>query len=244
MQFINLNKVVEMESDILDLLLISIDDQIECIDEDDGVKVSGNIAVGGKVKINNEEKNFSDNIELNMFLTMDEISERSSLNVSVNDFSYTIENNKLYLNISLKIEGLKEIETSFLSQEDMEDISEEEVEKEEKKVYIDIDVNVSDRGASDFIEELNDEVLIEDISKIEDEKFVEKEINKKSLLSYIFSNKKIKEEISWKLHCVKKESTYKEIADKYGVDEKKLISLNDNEKIEEGKLIFIPLNKI
>ena len=36
-------------------------------------------------------------------------------------------------------------------------------------------------------------------------------------------------------------TVYKEIADKYNVEENKLISLNGNEKIEEGKLIFIPL---
>ena len=258
MQYINLNKVVEMESDILDLLLISIDDQIECIDDEDGVKVTGNIAISGKVKIEEEEKNFSDCIELNIFLTIDEIMERNSLNISVNDFSYNIENNKLYLNISLKLEGLKEIETSFLAQEDIEDISKEEVDneetvveiEEEKKVYIDIDVNFNERENEEVKEDKLDremDTIEEEIETNENVKEENEETefalssNKKSLLKYVFSSKKIKEEISWKLHCVKNESTYKEIADKYNVEENKLISLNGNEKIEEGKLIFIPL---
>lgn len=263
MQYINLNKVVEMESDILDLLLISIDDQIKCIDENDGIKVIGDIAISGKVKLKDEEKNFSDNIELNIFLTMDEIVERNSLNVSVNDFSYSVENNKLYLNISLKIEGLKEIETSFLAKEDIEDISKEKIEKigshleieEEKKVYIDVDVNINEGDNKELIEEsgmnfekIEDDKVLEDSKEFirkelieEDEIKLKEKTNKKSLLKCVFLDKKIKEEISWKLHCVKNESTYKEIAEKYKVEESKIVLLNGNEKIEEGKLIFIPI---
>ena len=77
---------------------------------------------------------------------------------------------------------------------------------------------------------------------LENKEIVEESNNeKKSLLKSVFSNKRIKEEISWRLHCVKNEKTYEEIANKYDVNLEKLMAINKNEKLEEGKLIFLPL---
>ena len=47
---------------------------------------------------------------------------------------------------------------------------------------------------------------------------------KTSLLKSVFSNKRIKEEVSWKLHCVKGEKTYEEIGEKYIADNEFLLS--------------------
>ena len=64
---------------------------------------------------------------------------------------------------------------------------------------------------------------------------------KKSLLKSVFSSKKIKEEVSWVLHCVKSDDTYEKISEKYKVNLNKLKSINNNEVLNEGKLIFLPL---
>lgn len=269
MQYINLNKTLDMEYSIVDLLLISIDDQININDDKDGIKISGEIIVGGKVKTVQGDKAFNENISLDVFLTDDEIQERSSLNVSVNDFNYTIEENKLLLNISLKLDGLKEIETTFLAKEDEKLIQEETLEesknneeaeieaKEDKKVYIDIDVEVNERDnkklEDDRIEdstlvgyrEENIKSELEEISQENDytsDGEITEQKKKKSLLECVFSNRKINEEVSWKLHCVKGESSYEEIANNYKINLNKLISINNGEKLEEGKLIFLPLD--
>ena len=46
----------------------------------------------------------------------DDIEERKKLEVEINDFSYTISENKINLNISLKITGLKEVDMTFLTE--------------------------------------------------------------------------------------------------------------------------------
>ena len=236
MQCFNLNKDIELQCEIEDLLLISIDDQIETIDDKDGVKVGGKILISGNAKTNEGSKEFSDSIDLDLFLTYDEIEQRSSLNVGVNDFNYKIDNNKLNINIVLKVEGLKEIETTFLSQEDCELLDEEEIKEELEEIY------EEDRTI------IGEEIIVEDNLTYKDEKIEEscisiKENNdsKLSLLKSVFSNKRIKEEVSWKLHCVKGETSYEEIAAKYNVSLNKLVSINKNEELEDGKLIFLPL---
>ena len=309
MQYINLNKCLEMENKILDLLLISIDDQIDTIEDRDGAKISGKISIGGKAKTLEGDKEFNDSIDIDIFLTYDEIVDRNSLNISINDFNYKLEDSKLLLDISLKIEGLKEIETTFLAEENLESIPKEEInyeieekEDDEKKVYIEGDIDISDKEKNvenidkivETIEELkmvenlvnrnevidpeenhekNIEIIVgekedfeqeleefeleevieeEEPESIEDyshEAFFNEEIDieqpkslKKSLLKSVFSNRKISEEISWRLHCVKDEKSYEEIAGKYNLNLNKLISINNNENLEEGKLIFLPLD--
>ena len=81
----------------------------------------------------------------------------------------------------------------------------------------------------------------EDRAENDEELIMNEKIEKKSLLKTVFSSKRINEEVSWKLHCVKTEKSYEEIASKYKVNVAKLKKINNNEAIEIGKLIFIPL---
>lgn len=268
MQYINLNKILGFENNIQDLLLISIDEQIDTINDKDGIRMSGIIAVSGEVKTTKNEK-FEEKIDLDIFLTEEEILDREGLNVSVNDFNYNVDGNKLILDISLKVVGLKEIEVTFPSKEDSEDFSTEDIEKtieemEDSIVYIDENIDVKESKEiendaildnliedNDVIEDriINNEEFIESNDAEskknivrDDENVKESKIVKKSLIKSVFSNRMIREEVSWKLHCVKGESSYEEVANKYNVNLDRLISINNNEPIEEGKLIFLPLD--
>ena len=227
MQQINLTKTINFEGDIKDLLLISIDDQIDKICDKEGVKVIGKILVGGKVMLE-EEQEFEDTVNIDMFLVNEEILDMGCLNVTVSDFNYKIEQNKLILDISLKLEGLKEIETSFLSLEDTEDVQEK---IEEDRTYVDLNEEI-------IAEETTDEETIDEETTDEE---IQDDEPKKSLLKSVFSSKKIKEEVSWVLHCVKSDDTYEKISEKYKVNLNKLKSINNNEVLNEGKLIFLPL---
>lgn len=235
MQNININKILNFENEIDDLLLISIDDQIERIYDRDGVKISGKILVSGKVREKDSEKEFSDVVDIDIFLTEEEIDERKEINISVNDFTYSIEADKLILNISLKIDGLKEIETTFLAEENNTDIEQNEILNEDKVEENNIDIEQDEILNEDKEESMM--VEIEEDRNIKDEDSVNK-----GLLKTIFSNKRIKEEVSWKLHCVKEEKSYEEIAKKYDVSVENLKKINKNENLGEGKLIFIPLD--
>ena len=152
MQYINLNKSIELENKIQDLLLISIDEKLDTIDDKEGVRITGKIAIGGNAKTLEGDKVFSDAIDLDIFLSYEEIEERNALKVAVSDFNYKIENNKLDLDITLSIDGLKEIIQTFPSKEDNELVLEEKVEGEDKKAYIDEEIIVENKEK----EEIND----------------------------------------------------------------------------------------
>ena len=126
-----------------------------------------------------------------------------SVSLSIDDFNYLINDNKIELNLFLKINGLKEIEAYFPAQEDSEDVP-----------------------------------------LVPNEEIIEKPVNnepiKQSLLSRVFKREKIKKTSCYLLHVVKKETSYKEIADNYGLDEAYLKEYNNDASLYEGKLVFIP----
>lgn len=241
MQYINLNKSIVLENKIQDLLIINIDEKLDTIEDKEGIRISGKVTIGGSARTLGGEETFSDLIDLDVFLAYEEIEERADLKIKVNDFNYIIDNDKLHLDISVSIDGLKEIDQTFLAKEDNGPFLEEEIEDEEKIVYVDEEIKLEEKEerVSIEVEEEIEESVNEEVQ--EEEIKVEEVVAKKSLLKSVFSNKRIKEEVSWKLHCVKGEKSYEEIAEKYNVDLKNLILINKNEEICEGKLIFLPL---
>ncbi len=217
MQNINLTKSIKFDDKVDELLVISIDDEIEKINDKDGYRLEGNVIVAGNVKILENEVQFNEKIAIDVFLGLNEINNIDELKIIVKDFTYDIKECDLCINISLDILGLRDINESFLPEEDDEDIEE-----------------IIDYTERLELPDIKEEKIIENIHVDE---------NKKSnnLLDSVFSKRKFLSEVSWRLHCVRGETTYEEIANIYKVDVEKMKKLNNNEDIMDGKLVFLPL---
>lgn len=264
MRIINLDKKIIINGNVEDLLMINIDDDINYIEEIEGIKTIGTIDVTGSVKTAEGVEEFEECFNVDFFSEYSYIEDRNKLEMIVDDFEYTIKDNILELRIKLKILGLKEVDKSFPAEEDSKltkqkemvekikkEISEPEIEigeLEDNDLFNyddDLDIQVFDLR-EDFEEEQEEEqeevkepkvekTLIRRIDKVE-------EVAKTSLITQVFGNKRIKEEVSWKLHVVRNEKTLEEIANKYQIDLEKLKKMNKIVDIEEGKLIFLPID--
>lgn len=259
MRIINLDKKIIINGNIDDLLIINIDDDINYIEEIEGIKTIGTVDVTGSVKTTEGVEEFEECFNVDFFSEYGYIEDRNKLEMIVDDFEYTIKDNILELRIKLKILGLKEVDKSFPAEEDSKLTKQKEmVEKikkqiSEPKIEIgeledndlfnyddDLDIQVFDLR-EEFVEE-------EEVEKPKVEKTLIRrkdsvaEDAKTSLITQVFGNKRIKEEVSWKLHVVRNETTLEEIANKYQVNLEKLKKLNKIVDIEEGKLIFLPID--
>ena len=129
----------------------------------------------------------------------------------------------------MKLEGLKEIEAYFPAQENQEDI---QIENIEENIFINEEDDNLDRIEEEtIIENEDNETILEKTNK---------ETNTTSLLNSIFKNHSLKKETCFLIHVIKDETSYKQIADLYKIDENKIKSINKNEQLYKGKLIFIP----
>jgi hypothetical protein len=141
----------------------------------------------------------------------------------VEDFNYEILNKELFINIILKIDGLKEIEPYFLTQN-----SQEIIEINQDEIY----------------DELSEEEPLL-LNQQEDTNIINNQPSysfNHSLLTQIFKRKKSIKESTYLFHVIKDEISYEDIAKLYNVDVNILKSINNDAKLYPGKLILIPRN--
>ena len=224
MNKINYKESIDLNSKIDELLLINIDENLLTNSDDNFVNIEGEIKISGEVKTNNEQKSFTHSINVNISLSKEQLS-REDINISIDDFNYTINNNLIEIDLYLKIDGLKEIDACFPSQEDKENV---EIELDDDNVFdnkIDMEEQIE---VKENIEKENDDINQE---------------SNFSLLNQIFRSRALKKERVYLIHVVKNETSYNEISQLYGIDENLIRSVNNDKPIENGKLIFIPSSK-
>jgi hypothetical protein len=151
MNKINYKESIDLNSKIDELLLINIDENLLTNSDDNFVNIEGEIKISGEVKTNDEQKSFTHSINVNISLSKEQLS-REDINISIDDFNYTINNNLIEIDLYLKIDGLKEIDACFPSQEDKENV---EIELDDDNVFdnkIDMEEfrEVSDEKAKKF----------------------------------------------------------------------------------------------
>ena len=213
MNKITYKESIKLLSKIKEIEMINIDDNINMVDEDSFINFKGDIIISGIAVLDDKNETFSYPINLDISLSKEQID--SDPNINIGDFSYTINENAIEITLDLKIDGLKEFETEFHTEENNEIIS-QEIESHEEII--------ENKEPDSYKKE--PEILNE----------------KQSLLSSIFK-RNIKKDSIYLIHVVKEETCYEDIANLYNVDLDLLKRSNPNKKIEKGTLIFIPNNK-
>jgi hypothetical protein len=213
MNKITYKESIKLLSKIKEIEMINIDDNINMVDEDSFINFKGDIIISGIAILDDKNETFSYPINLDISLSKEQID--SDPNISIGDFSYTINENAIEITLDLKIDGLKEFETEFHTEENNEIIS-QEIESHEEII--------ENKEPDSYKKE--PEILNE----------------KQSLLSSIFK-RNIKKDSIYLIHVVKEETSYEDIANLYNVDLDLLKRSNPNKEIEKGTLIFIPNSK-
>ena len=235
MQKINYNEKIVLKENIKELRLINIDEKLSKTDDKDSIKFIGEIAISGQANCENGLLDFNHPVGVDISLDKSQI-ETTDINVSLDDFNYAIIDNYIDIQLIMKIDGLKEIEAYFPSQENKEDI---EIDKERLITEETPTINIENENIETDIPNIENDPQIEELI-IETNEISNEDNSSKSLLKQIFRNKDIKKEPSYLFHSIKKETTYQEIASIYGVDIAKLKKINNDEEIYIGKLILIP----
>lgn len=246
MQKINYKEKIHLEYPIQELNLINIDEKLFTVDENDCVKIAGNIKISGEATTINGKQNFAHPIEVNILLSKEKITPQ--IKAYVDDFEYNIENNIISINLIVKVEGFKEINESFPTTENQEitqiddSMEMDTITKEQPEERIELQINENSQGEEPVQNEITHNECI-DIETSKTDFPINKEKAKLkenySLLNQVFKKKSIKKETSFFYHVVKQETTYEQIAQIYNLETDVLKEINHDEKIYPGKLILI-----
>jgi hypothetical protein len=232
MQKITYQDNIVLTNTINELLLINIDEDLNQTKESNNIKINGKININGEVNTINGKENFLHALDVDILLDKDQLIQEEVL-VAVDDFEYSIQDNYIDINLIIKIDGLKELEPYFPSQEDQRDI---QVDKEESSLIEETDsLTIESEQLPPTIEPSSTNVI-----EIIDNSLPITTKQHSSLLNQIFKGKRLNKTTNYFLHVVKTECGYKDIASIYNCNEEELKQLNNNQKLYIGKLVFIP----
>ena len=156
MENITIEKVISFDNTLDSILDVFVDDNVKYKVLDDSTHVEGVINVKGKVKTLLEEKDFNEEVNLDIFTPLNKVVDSALFKINVVDYSYVLNNKNLLIYIILNVEGI--------------------VDKEEDKT----ENEVLDINKLNVIEEQREEVVVEEIplqETLKEDKLIIKENN-------------------------------------------------------------------
>ena len=115
MRLIILEKTIDVKDSIDDLNTVNLEENIEYIQNSDGVNIKGYIDIEGEYLHGSQLKYFNDNLNIDLLAPYEELSDKDNILLKIKDFDYINGINKIIFTFKLNIEGWKEVSKTFLS---------------------------------------------------------------------------------------------------------------------------------
>lgn len=232
MQQIVLQKTVQTKYPIDGITLVNLEDEIEYKNTKDGVYATGVIKINGEYYKGVRNNKFNDQIDVDIFAPLEDLGDRFELKVKIIDFDYKINEDLLFFDIILELDGLKDVKKTFLTSDKMEEeeIIEDKVVEEERS---------NNPFLSDDIETVKKEDEENDLANgnINNSNL---NINKDKKFPIQFQKSKLKNSVCWSYHVVLKDDTYESISKELNIKEETLRSKNENKELYEGLMLILP----
>ncbi|MCD7810154.1 MAG: LysM peptidoglycan-binding domain-containing protein [Erysipelotrichaceae bacterium] len=213
MQKLYLNKLVDLNHQLKELISISVDESIHYQMENDGMRALGAIMINGEYRNDHDKYQFHESIDLDIIAPYDKIIDKREFHVKVEDFDYTFNDGNLSLVIQACIYGVKDDEDRLI--EATQDDSDDEVVKEIENIMQNKEV------LSKNIDIKND-YQKEDIKVFEDDDLDEDDLG------------------TYYLYVIGDGDNYQNIAQRYHINEELLKKYNHNHNLSVGSIIIIP----
>lgn len=115
MRLIILEKTIDVKDSIDDLNTVNLEENIEYIQNSDGVNIKGYIDIEGEYLHGSQLKYFNDKLNIDLLAPYEELSDKDNILLKIKDFDYINGINKIIFTFKLNIEGWKEVSKTFLS---------------------------------------------------------------------------------------------------------------------------------
>ena len=264
-QIISLEKEIAFKTMIGEITSISLEHDLSFINDSE---VEGNLIISGTYKMTEAstlEESFNYRVPVEFMLTNSLVPEKR--NIDINNFTYEIVNDEaLFINVEILIEGLEKIEINDIENEDDKEDN-KDIEDESKKKVLEEEKGkeeVRNDDAKENIEVLTTDVKddlpsIDTIEKNEnitsqEEKVVDKitETKKDEDVSSNQNNNKVMDSIfsafantnetysTYSVYILREDDNLEEVIRKYKTTREELSEYNDLDNLKIGTKLIIP----
>ena len=225
MQKIYLEKNIDLDHTLNELLSISVDDSINYKLEDEGIRAIGHIEILGEYMQGLEKNKFNETMELDILAPFEKVLDRRDFNIKIEDFDYSIKNKNLNVVIEAIIYGVSHSEDRYITFSNPE-LDLKKVEKDlEKELLVEPQLVEEIRNILERNSEENQSKNIETQDIIENQLVTESD---STIENIQVTNNEEKEKIENTVLTFPKDNTEEPISNQ-------IIDKNHNEIIKETK---------
>lgn len=232
MQKIILEKFIDLNNELQEVISLSVDESINYKMEQVGIRAVGCLSITGEY-LGKQEEHFETTLDLDVLANFDKITDQRDFHITVEDFSYAIQNGNLQVRIQAGVHGVVSGQDRYVQDHSVDEIealmreNEEEIEKEMLKTDIKEDVVIRE-----------EEEVVEKECQVEQEDVLEE-------LVYPSKKRQFFEDDSesigtYYLYITKQGDTYESVANHYQVDSNALMEYNHYKEINAGATLIVP----
>lgn len=121
MQKIYLEKAIDLQHQLKELIALSVDESINYKIENEGIRAVGNLIIKGEY-LSNHKETFEENLELDILATFDKVLDQRDFSIKVEDFDYTIRDGNIHVTIEAGVHGVVSGEDRYVNDNPVEEI--------------------------------------------------------------------------------------------------------------------------
>lgn len=259
MQKIFLEKSIDLNNELKELMALSVDESINYKMENEGIRAVGSLLIRGEYK-SGDLKEFEESLDLDVLATFDKIIDQRDFSIKVEDFDYQVRDGNLYVKVEAGVHGVIQGEDRYVE----DGLSESLVEDVESLIRDEFEQISSNQQSEEFAREIMEdfEPMIEDqIPLIDSDLFDETDfvLDKQELGDVLNENSsdELKEVVyesktrpmfkdyndsvgTYYLYIIKEDDTYDSVATYYNVTKDCLMEYNQNKTLQPGLVIIVP----
>lgn len=253
MQTIYLEKKIDLNHELKELISLSVDESIHYKMEHEGIRAVGSLMVKGEYKAK-ETKSFQETLELDILATFDKIVDQRDFNIKVEDFDYTIKEGNLIVQIEAGVHGVISGENRYIKEDPLQEIESLMEENDQNNDPIEVDPITEEQTQDEVDQETQSDPMNEN-EELSDKQDDPEDTgddsadqgNQEELQEVVYESKKrpMFQDTSdsvgvYYLYVTKPDDNYESIAAKYNVDIMILRDYNQNREIDTGSIIIVP----
>lgn len=194
MQKIYLEKAIDLQHNLKELIALSVDESINYKIENEGIRAVGNLIIKGEYR-NIDKEIFEEALELDILATFDKILDQRDFSIKVEDFDYAIRDGNINVTIEAGVHGVITGEDRYVNDNPIDEI--ENLIREEDALEVDpitmtpafepareipeplVEKSSSSRGEESFDEEIVATAAIPSLNKVSVEDETKRNVDEK-----------------------------------------------------------------
>lgn len=245
MQKIFLEKMVDLDHQMSELLSISVDESINYKIEEAGMRAQGRIDITGEYLKSASKERFNQYLDIDILAPFNKVTDQHDFSIKIEDFDYKIQAGNLLVTIEAIVYGVEASEDRFYNDQNLRDDELDQELIDEIKDVISSPEIIEENISEKEVAEEKEEVTMTAKKRVADEKMPEEKKEEETdqrdpSIDDLIEISDQNDLVPYYIFVAGEEDDYDTIAKRYSVPASVIKDYNHDQTVAKGTLIIVP----